>query len=75
MKWKLFDKYGKSMNSGAINIYDKKQSLKRYQKGLKIMRIYVCCPEFANTGLSHWTMNVQGWIVWIIIDKWWMLKK
>ena len=53
MKWKLFDKYGKNMNSGAINIYDKKQSLKRYQKGLKIMRIYVCCPEFANVGLDH----------------------
>ena len=53
MKWKLFDKYGKNMNSGAINIYDKKQSLKRYQKRLKIRRIYMCCPEFANTGLSH----------------------
>ena len=38
-------------------IYDKKQFLKRYQKRLKIGRIYTCCPEFANTGL---TMNVQG---------------
>ena len=38
-------------------IYDKKQFLKRYQKRLKMMRIYTCCPEFANTGL---TMNVQG---------------
>ena len=37
----IVDKYGKNMKSGAINIYDKKQSFKRYQKGLNIMRIYL----------------------------------